>query len=141
MDVEKMRRHLGVSYELKLGEDVFRIPPLQLKDIPEFWSVMTTLGSGSEKDAIAKLDKAMTERMIGLIRTSLERSPDVDSVDKQMLDEFIATNYMELMTALLEANMPQVAMTDRSKLERLKRKHESAVVGQGDTRQEQAKQA
>ena len=62
------------------------------------------------------------ECLTRLIRISLEKCPDIDASDKEVLDAFIAANYIDLIVIVMEANMP--TGTDSGRLDRLKSRYE-----------------
>jgi len=142
MNIEKMKRHLGAPYELKLGEDVFRIPPLPSENMPElFGGVLFKMGrvldefgideNFEPKDAkkvLVGLDSDTLRSVRNLIYISCKNSPDVDSSDPKLLDQFISVNFMDLMAAVLEANSHTISTTSERTKSLMKRKHDKSTT-------------
>lgn len=144
MNIERMKRHVGEPYELKLGEDVFRIPPLPSENIPElFGGVIFKIGNSLDdfdidddtvfdpkniKKIMMNLDNETLMHVRNLICISCKNSPDVDSSDAKLFDQFISLNFMDLMSAVLEANSQTITtMSERTK-KLMKRKHDKSTA-------------
>ena len=125
MNIEKMKRHLGKPIKLKLGEDIFHILPLPVEYIPEFFGGIISKMHGTEEAEILKsMDSDMIEVIKKLIYVSCERSPDIDTNDKEVLDQFVSANFVEFMGAMIEVNMPSIESKDAKVLHKMKKKHE-----------------
>ena len=127
--LEAMRRHLGRANVVKLENDdgtynEIEIKPLPFECIPEFWSIFQSfadagLGANEEMD-LKTMMKALNKEVIETINSLLLKSLKITypDADENLLKEFIASNFMELMTAMFEVNMPMPQ--ERTKLEKLK---------------------
>ena len=123
--MEKMRRHLGHPKELKLGDDVFRLYPLPMEYLPDLYGgVLSKMDTSDQSKVVKSLDKDMIEVVKKLIRVTCERSPDIESSDKDVLDSFISSNFMELFVGVMEVNMPSVANKDSRAIKLMKDKYE-----------------
>lgn len=124
MNIEKVRKHIGMSYELKLNDEVIHIPPLPTLYLPEFWQLITRMEGN--KDLIKSMDKDFINTTLTLIKASCELSPDIgtpaNDAERAEMDTFISKNYIELLGAVIEANTPAIA-SDKEKIEKLRKRY------------------
>lgn len=118
-NIERMKRHLGRGVVMELGGDKFEIPPLTIKNLPEFYEVSAKLSDGN----LSNLTKETIEEIYYLIKETCKSSKDIDCSDEKMLDEFIVSNFMDLMLCMMEANMATVSDSTTARLEAMNAKY------------------
>jgi len=113
---EVMKRHLGQGAKLRLKRedgtyDEIVIKPLTVEYLPEFWQLIARLGQVSDlervkpQEILQSFDKEAIELAVKLIKVSLRRS--YGKLDEKLLNEFVASHFMELLIKLFEANVPK----------------------------------
>lgn len=110
-----MRRHLGKGKQLKLGEDIFDIPPLTIEHLPEFFAVAAKLQDGD----MSKLNTETMSQLINLLRVTCERSKDIDTTDESLLQDFIVANFIELLITMIEVNTASISDSNVDKIKKM----------------------
>jgi hypothetical protein len=105
MNIEKIRRHLGKPAVIKINEDEFQMMPLKIKHYPDFIEVASNAGESLSTKTVETITK--------LIRESLKAGEDFKDTDDELLDDFIASNYFQLMTELFRINIPKTEEDER----------------------------
>lgn len=115
-DLELLKRHCGEPGYLTLKnkdgiEDKIKIPVLPYSELPRLWSVLMSAFGGEDSDTTnpeklaSNLFNAENLEALGqIMKVTLKKSfPDAD---EELLEGFISSNYMELLNAIIETNMP-----------------------------------
>lgn len=100
--VERMKKHVGKGESFMLEGDKFTLLPLTLEDYPELYDISSSLYDKGD----AGFDKDVVSRLITLIKKSCMRSPDIDTSNAELLDAFIAANFISMLNTFMKANMP-----------------------------------
>ena len=119
-----MKRHLAkpIEFELDEGSGKIGMSPLKINDLPELMELQSELASsmkGAGDDAVFKISKEMTISVTNLLRKSLTAgNPEIK--EPEVIDEFIASNFIRLMPKLFEVNS-LTSGRDRIKEEKVKK--------------------
>ena len=139
---EIMKRHLAKPREVELDNgDKITMSPLSVGDIPQLYEVQTNFAknmkfdekTGKVKgDMEIKLEQQDVTAMIDLIKKSIKKANS--DVDSEVLDEFIASNFMKLMPHLFSINSLESGRDriKREKAEKIKQKIEGGKSNTGD---------
>jgi hypothetical protein len=124
-----MKRHLGKPAEIELDNgDTIMMAPLTIGDIPELINLQSEMVSATEGEKVY-LKKEVTESAIDLIRKSILAADKSLEKDKEVVDGFIAVNFLQLMPKLFEINT-LASGRDKIKAEKIARMKER-VDGSG----------
>ena len=123
MNTEEMKRHLAKPIEVPLDEDDLEgdkigMAPLKIDDLPELIDLQTQMASIVKDDTIS-ISKELSSRIVVLLRKSIVAgNPEIKDVN--IINEFIASNFIKLMPKLFEVNTLSSGR-DKIKAEKIKK--------------------
>ena len=118
-----MKRHLAKPIEVPLDEDDLEgdkigMAPLKIDDLPELIDLQTQMASIVKDDTIS-ISKELSSRIVVLLRKSIVAgNPEIKDVN--IINEFIASNFIKLMPKLFEVNTLSSGR-DKIKAEKIKK--------------------
>lgn len=100
-----MKRHLGKPVEVELEDgDILLMAPLKIMDIPDLMDVQSKIANVMGKEDKVLLSKDISQSLIGLIKKSIVLADPKLETESQLVDDFIAKNFLTLMPKLFELN-------------------------------------
>jgi phosphorylcholine metabolism protein LicD len=116
MGDDKFSRNIKESFTYKIGQDDFEIKPLEYRHLGKFWKLITKFSKfATNKDKeltpedTVKIIEAMDEDTINLL-TELEfemMTTSYPDKTKDVIKSFVRDNMFQLMTPLMEINVPK----------------------------------
>lgn len=123
-EFDKFKRNSGQPKTIKIGEDEFTFKPLPLICYPSFLWV----GSQMEKGKSIE-DKELTKEIFTLLDTFVTNSYPELIQDKETKEAFIASNFFNLMSIMMEissAFVSNLSDSQKEQIEKLKVQYEQS---------------
>ncbi|RLC29871.1 MAG: hypothetical protein DRH37_06630 [Deltaproteobacteria bacterium] len=106
-EIEKLRKHMGLAQEFKIGNDTFHFKPLNAEDIPDLIEIIRVFKNAAEsgKEDTTWLDAMDRESMLKLIKL-LKKMVSISYPDlsEEEVKSFVSANFINLTIIMMQIN-------------------------------------